>query len=447
MFISPHKMFAPANSDGDSIILSRLDCDVYKFVMGQFIWKQGVHGVPVTFGFKVRTKGVQLGKIIPEQALREQLNALRSLRFTETELSQLAGMTITGKNGTRHMFELPFIDVLRKLALPDFDLEYRPDGTIKLQFSGPWLATMFWETAAMAIISELYYWHLWKAGFESGEYSSSDFSSFYAQWYQRTIDTCNKLKQYPGLTFSQFGHRRRHCRQGEVIVQDVFNERIPLQCTAPSNVWLAFRYGMNNPKGTNAHEQFMVWATLNGNTDEWIVQSPYDLVRKWNAYYPELAILLPDTFGTLAFINNAPEDIVRTTNGVRIDSGDEKFITSKLMEWFKGWGEDPKNKTFIPSDGLDADRMIDLYNTFAHIVGVETFGLGTLATNNINGIFPESTGFHTLSMVIKVTHANGFFTVKLSDNSDKATSESPAEKERYMRLFPQNREFHRTQVV
>jgi nicotinate phosphoribosyltransferase len=431
MFIPPHRIFAAANSDGDPIILSRLDCDVYKPIMGQFIWAEGHADVPVTFALKVRTKGVKLGRVIPEAALREQLDALQKLSFTETELSQLGGMTITNKEGVkRHMFSLAYLDELRRRPLPPYTLQYLPNGEIDLRFTGPWLSVTFWETPAMAILSELYYWHLWKK-----IDSQATFSAFYAELYLRQVRDCKLLAQYPGLTFAQFGHRRRHSRLIEVQTQELYEELLPRQCTAPSNMWLAFKMGQNNPKGTLAHEMVMVWATLNDNSDEWILRSPYDMVDRWYNYTPELAILLPDGFGTTAFMAGASPDLVRRTLGIRIDSKPEHIAIPEGIAWFKQHGEDPKQKIFIPSDGLTAEHMIDVYERFSPEVGTLTFGYGTNATNQINGILPPETGFHTLSMVIKVVESNRRPTVKLSDNPNKHTGNDPKEIERYVRLF------------
>lgn len=451
-FISPHKVFAPANSDGDPIILSRLDCDVYKFIMGQFIFDEGKADIMVTFGLKVRTKGVKLGRVIPKMALMEQLNALLKLEFSETELAQLAGMTIVSKDGIeRHLFTLRFINELKRRGWEgvSFELNYLPDGTVTLRFTGPWLSVMFVETSAMAIISELYYWHLW----QQHGISAAEFGSFYAELYQRTIRDCRKLSQYPDITFSQFGHRRRHSRMWEVMVQEVMEEMIPTQCTAPSNVWLAFKMGQNNPKGTNAHELPMVWATLNGNTDEWIRQAPYDLVERWNRYYPELAVLLADTFGTTAFLKGAPTKLAHDLVAARLDSKVEEEGIPEFVDWFRKCGADPMKKLYIPSDGLNTDRMIELDQTFrtgAYPIWKDrksTFGCGTFITNQINGILPAESGFHTLSMVIKVIYVDGIPTVKLSDNPEKYTGEDQAEIARYVHIWGHAGEHARSVVV
>jgi nicotinate phosphoribosyltransferase len=355
-------------------------------------------------------------------------------------------MTVDQKDGTkRHLFQISYIDELkrRKWDNVSYELIYLKNGAIKLEFHGPWLSAMFSETPVMAIISEVYYFHLWQQrGFKSAE-----FSSFYAEMYQRIIRDCAALKEYPGLTFSQFGHRRRHSRMWEVLVQETFMELLPTQCVAPSNVWLAFKMGQNNPKGTNAHELPMVWATLNGNTDAWIQESPYDMVNRWNAFYPELAILLPDTFRTTAFLAGASAELAHEITGVRIDSKIEEESIPELLDWFRRSGADPMSKVFVPSDGLTASRMIKLYELFAHQVGMLTFGYGTQGTNQVNGILPYETGFHTISMVIKVIEANGFPTVKLSDNPNKHTGSSQKEIERYDHLFSKAGEHKQAVVV
>jgi nicotinate phosphoribosyltransferase len=398
----------------------------------------------VKFKLKVRTKGVKLGWIIPEAALREQLDALQKLQYTETELSQLRGMTVDQANGTkRALFSIDFTEGLKRRDLTEYELVYLPSGEIELTFYGPWLSVMNWETAAMAIISELYYWHLW----QRKGISSAEFSAFYAELYQRLVQDAELLRQYPGLTFAQFGHRRRHSRMWEVIAQETFDELLPGQCVAPSNVWLAFKTGQNNPKGTNAHELPMVWATLHGNSDEWVKRSPYDVVERWNKFYPELAILLPDTFRTTAFFQGASSELASQTKGVRIDSKVEEDAIPEVVDWFRGNGVDPLTRAVIPSDGLTPNRMVELWQKFSGQVGLLTFGWGTGATNNVNGILPKESGFHTLSMVIKVVEANGLPTVKLSDNPQKHTGDDESEIARYDRLFAKGGEVDRATVV
>jgi nicotinate phosphoribosyltransferase len=89
--------------------------------------------------------------------------------------------------------------------------------------------------------------------------------------------------------------------------------------------------------------------------------------------------------------------------------------------------------------------MIALHQKFHGRIR-ESFGWGTMATNDFRGSHPR--GLNTLdpiSLVCKVTAANGRAAVKLSDNPAKMTG-SPKEIERYMRLFGQEG-FQRQEVL
>jgi nicotinate phosphoribosyltransferase len=65
----------------------------------------------------------------------------------------------------------------------------------------------------------------------------------------------------------------------------------------------------------------------------------------------------------------------------------------------------------------------------------ESFGWGTLATNDFRGCHPRGADMlDPISLVCKVTEAHGSSAVKLSDNPKKATG-SPQEIKRYLRVF------------
>ena len=64
-----------------------------------------------------------------------------------------------------------------------------------------------------------------------------------------------------------------------------------------------------------------------------------------------------------------------------------------------------------------------------------TFGWGTNLTNDFEGCSPiDLDGLKPISIVCKVSEANGRPAVKLSDNPEKATGD-PAEIARYLRIF------------
>ena len=59
---------------------SLLDVDLYKLTMLQFIYHRYPQ-IPVTFAFKNRTASLRLADWIEPEALRDELDHARSLRF------------------------------------------------------------------------------------------------------------------------------------------------------------------------------------------------------------------------------------------------------------------------------------------------------------------------------------------------------------------------------
>lgn len=429
-YLLPHHVFALARDE--PVIESVLDCDVYKDIMAFFIWKQNKYMVPVEFALKVRNPEIKLGRVIPIAVLREQLDHIKQLKLTDAQAAFLMGMTVETVQGKRHLFEIEFIDFLKQNSFSEYEL-YERNGDIYLRFFGSWIQTMFWETMAMATLSELYYWSLWNREFKAGNATKTEFGRVYAQMFLRLCENCDLLGRYPQLTWAQFGHRRRHSRRWEWFVQKVFEEMVPGQCLAPSNVQLAMDMGIVNPKGTNAHELPMVWANLGDDSDGYIRRSQYDVVKKWYETLPGLEVLLADTFGTEQYLEGASPELARATKVARIDSMDEDRAIPLYAAWWHRHGVDPKTRVAIPSDGLDAQRMVELWTRYHHLVKVLSFGWGTQATNNCNGLWiPE---FRTIPMVIKIVKANGLSTVKLSDNPGKVTGECPERNARFLRIF------------
>ena len=107
------------NWELDPIVRSLLDTDFYKLLMLQFIWKH-FPGTRATFSLQNRTTSVRLGEIINLHEMREQLEAVRKLRYHKSEMIWLAGNTFYGRRG---MFEPAFLEWLDTgFRLSDFDL-------------------------------------------------------------------------------------------------------------------------------------------------------------------------------------------------------------------------------------------------------------------------------------------------------------------------------------
>ncbi len=405
----------------DPIIRSLIDTDFYKLLMLQMIWKLYPE-VDATFTLINRTTSVRLAEEIDEQELRDQLDHVRSLRLTKKEMIWLAGNTFYGR---AQIFEPEFLAWLGHLQLPEYELSKR-DGQYELTFRGSWMETTLWEIPALAIINELRS----RAAMRSLGFFTLDV--LYARAKAKMWAKVERLRELPGLRISDFGTRRRHSFLWQRWCVEALKEGIGPAFTGTSNVLLAMDSDLE-AVGTNAHELPMVVAAL-AESDEQLAAAPYQVLKDWNRLYGgNLLIVLPDAFGTTSFLDHAPEWVADWT-GFRPDSAPPIEGGEKIIDWWKKTGRDPRKKLLIFSDGLDVDAIIDTYRHFAGRVRM-SFGWGTNLTNDFAGCAPvEIAGLKPISIVCKVSEANGRPAVKLSDNPRKATGD-PAEVERYLRFF------------
>lgn len=405
----------------DPIIRSLIDTDFYKLLMLQMIWKL-YPDVDATFTLINRTKTVRLADEIDEGELRAQLDYARTLRLTKKEAIWLAGNTFYG---TKQIFEPEFLAWLAAFQLPEYELS-KKDGQYVLNFHGRWKETTMWEIPALAIINEL------RSRTVSKNMGLFTLDVLYARAKAKMWAKVERLRELPGLRISDFGTRRRHSFLWQRWCVEALKEGIGPAFTGTSNVLLAMDSDLE-AVGTNAHELPMVRAAL-AKTDAELLSSNYDVMRDWNRLYGgNLLIVLPDTYGTAAFLRNAPEWVADWT-GFRPDSAPPIEGGEKIIDWWQKMGRDPRQKLLIFSDGLDVDAIIDTYRHFAGRVRM-SFGWGTNLTNDFAGCAPrEIEGLKPISLVCKVSEANGRPAVKLSDNPKKATGD-PAEVERYMQFF------------
>jgi nicotinate phosphoribosyltransferase len=186
----------------------------------------------------------------------------------------------------------------------------------------------------------------------------------------------------------------------------------------------------------------MIPTALLDDPDE-IVKQMYDIDIQWACHHPGLSILLPDTYGTSFYFENAPREIIENHVGCRFDSKDPMQAIPEYVEWLLKNGQNPQEKIGIPSDGLDATLASEIWNSHHKSLKVLTFGIGTNLTNNTKGTWPRASEPHgpfgSFSVVIKpdaVQRPNGEWVscVKLSDNPTKATG-SKERVELFKRIF------------
>ena len=403
----------------DPIVRSLIDTDFYKLLMCQSVFRNRPD-TTVTFSLINRTADVRLADLVDEGELREQLDHARSLSLGRGESTWMRGNTFYGK---RQMFTPGFMEWFEALRLPPYHLERR-DGQYELTFEGPWPEVMLWEIPALAILMEL------RSRAVLHDMGRFELQVLYARAMTRLWEKVERLRGLDGLRVADFGTRRRHSFLWQDWCVQAMQEGLGEAFTGTSNCLIAMRRDLE-AIGTNAHELPMVYSAL-AETDAELRQAPYEVLADWHEEHDgNLRIILPDTYGTPAFLERAPDWLAGWT-GIRIDSGDPATGAETAIRWWRARGEDPKEKLVIFSDGLDVERIAELHARFHGRVRV-SFGWGTMLTNDFRGLVPGDR-LAPFSLVCKAVAADGRPTVKLSDNPRKAMGPE-AEVERYRRVF------------
>jgi nicotinate phosphoribosyltransferase len=405
----------------DPIVRSLLDTDFYKLLMLQMIW--GLYpDVRVTFSLLNRTRQVRIAEEIDEGELRDQLDHARTIRFTKKEMIWLAGNTFYGR---RQIFAPEFLVWLEGFQLPEYELR-REGGQYVLSFAGPWAQTTMWEIPALAIINEL------RSRAALRRLGRFALDVLYARAKAKLWSKVERLARLPDLKISDFGTRRRHGFLWQRWCVEALKEGLGNALIGTSNVLLAMDNDLE-AIGTNAHELPMVLAAL-ARDDAELKSAPYRVLQDWQRYYGgNLLVVLPDSFGTAAFLRAAP-DWVADWTGVRVDSAPPIAGGEMILDWWRQKGKDPRDKLLVFSDALDVPTIESAYRHFDGKARL-SFGWGTNLTNDFKDCAPKDNDrFNAISLVCKVSDANGRPAVKLSDNPNKAIG-LPNEVARYLRTF------------
>ena len=403
----------------DPIVRSLIDTDFYKLLMCQSVFRNR-RDTRVAFSLINRSSEVRLADLVDEGELREQLDHIRSMQLTRGESTWLRGNTFYGK---RQMFRPDFMEWFEGMRLPDYHLEKR-DGQYELSFEGSWPEVMMWEIPALAVLMELRGRAVLK---HMGRF---ELQVLYARAMTKLWQKIEAMRYVDDLRIADFGTRRRHSYLWQDWCVQAMLEGLGDKFVGTSNCAIA-RHRDIEAIGTNAHELPMVYSAL-AVDDVALARAPYDVLADWQEEHDgNLRIILPDTYGTEGFLNNAP-DWLATWTGIRIDSGDPVQGAETAINWWLSKGQDPRDKLVIFSDGLDVAEMLSLQRRFASRVKV-SFGWGTNLTNDFRGLVPDR-GLDAFSLVCKAVSANGNPTVKLSDNPNKAVGPDD-EIARYKRVF------------
>ncbi|MFZ2305770.1 MAG: nicotinate phosphoribosyltransferase [Rhodoferax sp.] len=393
------------------IITSLLDTDLYKFTMMQAVLHQ-FPGAQVEYRFKCRNPGVDLAAHASD--IREEIRALCSLQFQDSELAYLRGL---------RFIKSDFVDFLGLFRLNEkyITVTPKPTGEIDIVIVGPWLHTILFEIPVLAIVNEVYFRNTQKV---------PDFLEG-----RKRLDVKISQLRAEGLSelkIADYGTRRRFSRAWHDEVLRVLVARlgtaqspgnstgIPGQLAGTSNTLAAMRLGLT-PLGTMAHEYLQATQALGPRLRD----SQIFAFESWaREYRGDLGIALSDVYGMGAFLRDFDLYFCKLFDGARHDSGDPFDWGERMLAHYTRNRVDPRTKTLIFSDGLTVPRTIELYQQFRGRCQL-AFGIGTNLTNDL--------GYEPLQIVIKMVQCNGQPVAKLSDTPSK----NMCEDEKYLAYLRQ----------
>ncbi len=424
------------------IIKSLLDIDRYKLTMAQFVFFF-YKNAEVEYAFTNRTKNEKAQKILVQliPAIIREINKVKDLRLSFSEMMHLKNEKI---------FKDEFLEFLSTMQLPPVDV-HEENGALAIKIKGPWATAMFWETIILSIIAELYAYATAAHKYfpdkiieqiidsEQFRYFDDEFiktitAPYYKEAMKRLDIKIEDFLRHPTISFFEFGTRRRYSAKLQEMILKRLSEAFhkpqflgQSQFLGTSNEHLAMKLGLK-AGGTMAHEMFMVIAGLNNDSDDKIINSQYDFLREWNAFYGyDLSVALTDTFGSDYFFKNCPSDIAQMYS-FREDSAINLFAyTEAVLDLYRKHNVNHNEKVIIHSNGLDKNKIIGM-DSYSQGKIKKAYGYGTDCSCDVGNDFEH------LSMVIKAVKANGIDLVKLSDNLAKSIGEEK-QKERYKRIF------------
>ena len=423
---TPKDIFAVAREEAE---VKELDNnDVYKFYMLDFILHHPEYkGLEIEWEMTIRSQDVRTADVIPKEELIAQLQAVKDINWIpEESLNYLA--SITDKVSWKRTISDETIDFLRTFKLPDFSVEDNWEWNYKMKFHWLWENSIMWEIYGLKIINTLYLYNYVK----KAELSDSEFDKIIKTTFKRLFDDIEIFKIESRTQFSEFWTRRSMSTDYQRMVNLILEAELPGQYLWTSNVMMAREMWHKRAIWTNAHELRMIPTALYDDPAD-IIAEMYDIDRKWQAHYPNMALLLPDTYGTTYYLNNAPQDVIVNHIWQRFDSKNPMIAIPEYIEWLlKNW-QDPMTKSAIPSDWLNARTSVEITKAFHGKVWFLASWNWTHLSNNTKWTWPRETEpygpFWSFSVVVKpcrVKRPDGTWvsTVKLSDNPDKAVWET-----------------------
>lgn len=370
---------------------SILDNDFYKITMQNAV-------VKLFPNEKVKYEFINRGKHhFPEgfdAELRKSVNAMAELKLTKDEKKFL--------RETCPYLDLPYLDFLGGYHYDPSEVTIQQtENELRVTVEGEWYRTILWEVPLLALISELHY------EMNNMERDSDEIV------VAKTLEKAEELNKL-GVTFAEFGTRRRHSYKVHDLVVDTLVKNKNTKFIGSSNIHFAMKYGVK-PIGTHAHEWFMFHAAEYG----FKMANALSLEHWVDVYRGDLGVALSDTYTTEVFFQQFDKKFAKLFDGVRHDSGDPIEFAHKTIEHYKTNGINPLFKYIIFSDGLNMEKVAEITHACKGKIGI-SFGIGTNLTNDVD--------VKPMNIVMKLVAAkaiNGDWipTVKLSDERGKYTGD------------------------
>ncbi len=374
------------------MIQSILDNDLYKFTMQQAVY---LLYPTVEVQYELINRGATP---FPDGFAQKVQN----------EIFKMSDFTLSAKQKSFLEEKCPFftaeyLEYLRSYKYTSDEVIIDQEGSdLAVRITGQWVNTILWEVPLMAIISEVYFKM-------SGHRPVSKL--------QRQKNNLNKAKIFTtnGIKFADFGTRRRFSAANhEQVIIDLASQA-EHNLLGTSNVHFAQQFDIT-PVGTVAHEWFMFHGALHGYQQG----NPSALKTWFDIFQGNLGIALTDTYTTNFFLSTFSHDDAKRYAGVRHDSGDPFTFIDKIVQHYKRLDIAPLTKTIVFSDGLNAEKAVQIHQHCKDRIQ-DVYGIGTTLTNDI--------GCSPLNMVIKMRKCRNSVdapwrhTVKISDDRGKHTGD------------------------
>ncbi len=388
------------------------DTDLYTFSVGLVVMNKFPRAY-IKYNFFDRNNTVYSKEFVSE--LKKQVALMALITPTDEEIEFLKEKC--------YYFPNYFFDFLKSYRFnPDeVTITHDDDGHLHIEIEGLWFRTIFWEVPLLAIISELE--HTLNGDVEKifGNKEAFDMN------IKDSYDRATKLLKN-GVIFSDFGTRRRFSFEWHKNVVESFtlasmdNKSAEGSFVGTSNVYLAMlmnkKLGANlKIIGTMSHQLPCSIAAMYGP-----VEANSMTMKLWRDIYgTDLGIYLYDSLTWDAFECNFTKLDAKAFDGLRVDSGDNFEMTSKIIAKYKELGINPLTKTIVFSNGLDVDDAIAINEYCKGKINC-SFGIGTKLTCNLTDVKPKNIVIKATA--IKITEKRKWnHVIKLSDDLGKHTGD------------------------